>query len=238
MYKKKQREKDGLFVIEGFHLLAEALQYDVEIQEIFLQEEKEIPEDIHIPGITLTLVSSQVLKEMSMTETPQGVLAVCKLPKEQPVTILESDCYLFVDGVQDPGNLGTMIRTADAAGVSAVVLGDGTVDPFNDKVMRSAQGSQFHLPVIKGNLEDWIQACKQKGVPVLGSALDQEKGTTHTAIEVQDGFALIVGNEGAGVQASWLELSDQVIYVPIYGQAESLNVAVATGVLLYHLKKP
>ncbi|MFB4165840.1 TrmH family RNA methyltransferase [Alteribacillus sp. JSM 102045] len=232
LQKRKQREKEGLFVVEGYHLVEEVLQHDVEVQEIITEDHKNIP--ANHAGARVSLVTEQVMKEMSSTETPQGILAVCRLPKTQEVIVQKKGSYLFIDGVQDPGNLGTMIRTADAVGVSAVILGEGTVDPYNDKVVRATQGSLFHLPVIKGDLEEWIKACRNKNIPVFGTCVTQ--GTTHTAIEAQDGFALIVGNEGAGVQEKWLEQSDQNIYVPIYGNAESLNVSVATGILLYHLK--
>ncbi|WP_158736631.1 RNA methyltransferase [Alteribacillus sp. YIM 98480] len=233
LQKRKQREKEGLFVIEGFHLVEEALRHNIKVQAIIAEDNKNIPSNHSGAGISL--VTEQVMKEMSSTETPQGILAVCSLPKqEESLSIQELGCYLFIDGVQDPGNLGTMIRTADAVGASAVVLGEGTVDPYNDKVIRATQGSLFHLPVIKGDIEKWIEACQTKNIPVFGTSLNQ--GTTHTAIEAQNGFALIVGNEGAGVQEKWLEKTDQNIYVPIYGNAESLNVSVAAGILLYHLK--
>ncbi|SFE69003.1 TrmH family RNA methyltransferase [Alteribacillus iranensis] len=236
LHKRKYREKEQLFIVEGFHLVEEALKHNARVKEIFLEDEAELPGGFDFSYVHLTLVSHQVMKEMSMTETPQGILAVCEHKDDDSVSIQlqKEDSFLFVDGVQDPGNLGTMIRTADAAGMTAVILGEGTVDPYNDKVIRATQGSLFHIPLIKGDLEDWIKRCKESGIPVFGSAL--EEGTTHSAIASQEGFALIVGNEGAGVNSEWLERCDQIIYVPIYGEAESLNVSVATGILLYHLK--
>ncbi|SDH34161.1 RNA methyltransferase, TrmH family [Alteribacillus persepolensis] len=232
LQKRKQREKEGLFVIEGYHLVEEALHHAVEVQDILVTDGKSIPTGVS--KVNVTLITSQVAKEISTTATSQGIFALCHLPQDERFVITKKGSYLLIDGVQDPGNLGTMIRTADAAGVTAVILGEGTVDVYNDKVIRATQGSLFHLPVIKGDLEEWIQACKDNRIPVFGTSLQQ--GTTYTAIEAQDGFALIVGNEGAGVDEKWLEQTDQNVYVPIYGNAESLNVSVASGILLYHLK--
>lgn len=179
------------------------------------------------------LVTDQIMKELSETETPQGIAAVCVLPKEPEVERLEGQ-YLLIDRVQDPGNVGTMIRTADAAGLTGVILGEGSVDVFNSKVIRASQGSLFHLPVIKGNLEEWVGKLKNAMIPVFGTAL--KEASSYSALEPQAQFALIVGNEGEGVSQTLLEMADQNVYIPIHGQAESLNVAVATGILLYYFK--
>ncbi|RSL32209.1 RNA methyltransferase [Salibacterium salarium] len=233
--KKKYREREQQFVVEGWHLLEEVLSHEVVVQELLISENKEFRPHLDVSGLPVTVVTEQVMNEMSHTETPQGILAICRMPDQTDVLLNQNNNYLFVDGVQDPGNLGTIIRTADAVGITAVILGEGTVDSYNDKVIRATQGSLFHLPVIKGELEEWIDGCNKRAIPVFGTAVG--KGTTHSAIASQKGFALLVGNEGAGVQEKYLEMTDQNIYVPIYGNAESLNVSVATGILLYHLKQ-
>lgn len=135
--------------------------------------------------------------------------------------------------MQDPGNLGTLIRTADACGVDAIVAGRGCVDIYNGKVVRSAQGSHFHLPVVSGNLFEWVKFLKEKGIPVFGTAL--ENGVEFRSVPPQDAFALIVGNEGSGVNRDLLKETDKNLYIPIIGKSESLNVAVAAGILLYYL---
>ncbi|SFM31551.1 TrmH family RNA methyltransferase [Salibacterium qingdaonense] len=236
LMKRKFREREQQFVIEGWHLLKEAEAHDVKITDVFIEETKDIPEDVDVSDLPVSLVTGQVMQEMSRTETPQGVAAICRMPEETVLDVHTGHTYLFIDGVQDPGNLGTMIRTADAAGVTAVILGEGTVDGYNDKVVRATQGSLFHLPVLKGELGEWIQACRTHKIPIFGTSVNE--GTSHTAIGAQKGFALLVGNEGSGVQHSLLDETDQNIYVPIYGNAESLNVSVAAGILLYHLKQP
>lgn len=230
LHTKKGREQAREFLIEGEHLVEEALKSHVNIKELLISEEYTLKKEWDVSNITITYVTDRVMKEVSETQTPQGIAAVCEwLQNELDVS---KGSYLLIDSVQDPGNLGTMIRTADACGITAVVLGQGTVDMYNSKVIRATQGSIFHLPVIKSDLEEWIK--ENKDIPVFGTAL--ENASTYTSIEPQDSFALIVGNEGEGVQKSLLNLTDQNLYVPIYGKAESLNVAVATGILLYYLK--
>ncbi|ARK31671.1 TrmH family RNA methyltransferase [Halalkalibacter krulwichiae] len=226
---KKGRETTGRFLVEGYHLVEEAMKAKM-VEYVLVTEEAD---QQSLKDEDIIIVSEQVLKELSETETPQGIAAVCILPNEPDVERLEGQ-YLLLDRVQDPGNLGTMIRTADAAGMTGIILGEGSVDVFNSKVIRASQGSIFHLPVIKGNLEEWVNRMKNAMIPVFGTAL--KEASSYTAVEPLEQFALIMGNEGEGLAPSLLELTDQNIYIPIHGEAESLNVAVAAGILLYYLK--
>ncbi|WP_096189658.1 TrmH family RNA methyltransferase [Evansella halocellulosilytica] len=230
---KKGREKSGLFLLEGTHLIEEALKADVPIKSLIIAEGKELPSQWKALNLELIEVTDKVMREICETETPQGFAAICELPDNENLP-LEEGKFLFIDGVQDPGNIGGMIRTADAAGLTGVVLGEGTADPFNGKVIRATQGSLFHIPVQKMNLEEAIQICKENEIPVFGTSL---QGSTYTAIQPQEHFALILGNEGSGVQESLLSMCDQNLYIPIFGNAESLNVGVAAGILLYHLRE-
>lgn len=235
LLQRKYREKERLFLAEGFHLVEEAVRSNVPIDHIIIQEGIHLPAHIKKAEVEWILVTPSVMKVLSSTETPQGMIAVCRMPEEREFSLEKGSRYLIVDEVQDPGNLGTLIRIADAVGVEAVLLGKGTVDPYNDKVIRASQGSLFHVPVIKGDIRTWLHRLKELDIPIFGTAI--EKGTQYTNVESQREFALIVGNEGRGVNEEWLQKSDHIIYVPIYGKAESLNVAVATGVLLYHLNE-
>lgn len=232
LHTKKGRDNTGLFLIEGIHLIEEAMKAHLPIKELIVEVDKEIPAEWKVCNIPHTVVSRQVIKEISETETPQGFMAICQLPDNENLP-LEKGKFLFIDNVQDPGNIGAMIRTADACGLTGVVLGEGCVDPFNGKLIRATQGSLFHLPVQKMILEDAVQICKDNRIPVFGTSL---QGSTYNAIAPQENFALIMGNEGAGVSESLLEKCDQNLYIPIYGKAESLNVAIAAGILLYHLR--
>ncbi|MFC0557882.1 TrmH family RNA methyltransferase [Halalkalibacter alkalisediminis] len=230
---KKGRETTGRFLIEGYHLVEEAIKAQKLVEYILLTEGANPPATLSLQNEDVIIVSDQIMKELSETETPQGIAAVCVLPSEPDVERLEGQ-FLLIDRVQDPGNLGTMIRTADAAGMTGVILGEGSVDVFNSKVIRASQGSIFHLPVMKGNLQEWVLRLKHAMIPVFGTSL--QGASSYTAIEPQAQFAIIMGNEGEGMSASLLEMTDQNIYIPIHGKAESLNVAVATGILLYYFK--
>jgi RNA methyltransferase, TrmH family len=230
---KKEREKTGLFIIEGFHLVEEALKSGVRIVEIILEEKKEIPTNWSVDNIPITLVTEEIIKAISDTETPQGIAAVCKQFTYEQINWGKAN-VLLIDAVQDPGNVGTMIRTADAAGIDAVILGEGCVDLYNPKVIRATQGSLFHLPIIRGNLREWIKTLKEQQVHIYGTAL--ENGEDYKQVEPNEPFALLVGNEGSGVNKDLLQLTTKNLYIPIYGKAESLNVAVATGILLYYLR--
>lgn len=228
---KKERDKTGTFIVEGFHLVEEALKTDA-VQQIIISENIEIPQPFDYGSTPITTVTSDIFQELSDTETPQGILAVCESSLHHDVP--EGKHFLLIDAVQDPGNLGTMVRTADAAGLDAVIVGHGSVDLYNPKVLRSAQGSHFHVPLIRGDLKEWIKRLAEKDVVVFGTSL--ENGHNYKEIETTDAFALIVGNEGSGVNKELLALTSRNLYIPIFGKSESLNVAVATGILLYHLK--
>ncbi|MGN1402551.1 MAG: TrmH family RNA methyltransferase [Bacillus sp. (in: firmicutes)] len=226
---KKGRDKAGEFLVEGFHLVEEALKANA-VTAIIKAEEIDLPSGWNVDNIELYNTTDTVAKELADTETPQRIFAVCQ---KRIGECLAAGKILLLDGVQDPGNIGTIIRTADAAGVELIVLGDGCVDVYNSKSVRSTQGSIFHLPIRKEKLPTYIQQLKQDGIKVFGTSL-------HHAVDYREAtnagrYALVVGNEGNGVSEEVLRLCDQNLYIPIHGKAESLNVAVATGVLLYSL---
>jgi TrmH family RNA methyltransferase len=227
---KKERDKTGLFLVEGFHLVEEALKTG-RIEEIIVQENIDLPSSFDYGATPITSVPADIIKLLAETDTPQGIFAICH--QEEPSST-QGASYLLIDAVQDPGNLGTMIRTADAAGVDVVVVGNGSVDMYNSKVLRSAQGSHFHLPVIKGDISTWTSTLQERGIPVYGTALEHAK--PFHEVQPTDSYALIVGNEGNGVSNEILSKTTANLYIPIHGKSESLNVAVATGILLYYLR--
>jgi TrmH family RNA methyltransferase len=231
---KKERDNTGVFIIEGFHLVEEALKNPNIVLEIIVSEKIGLPPRMDFGSIPVTVVTDDISSELSDTEAPQGIYAICR-QTESEQSLANAKTLLLIDAVQDPGNLGTMIRTADASGIDAVIVGRGSVDIFNSKVLRSAQGSHFHLPIVRGDLNDWINTLNDRNIPVYGTALEQASIYTETA--PQDEFALIVGNEGSGISKDILAKTSVNLYIPIYGQSESLNVAVAAGILLYHLRK-
>lgn len=230
---RKERDKFSEFLVEGFHLTEESLKKKELVKLLIVREGVDIPESWNIDGVTLYSVTAAVAKEISETEHSQGIFAHCAQPEFTEQDQQNWTRLLLIDAVQDPGNIGTMIRTASAAGIDAVILGKGCADPFNPKTVRSAQGSHFQVPVVRGELGEWVPQLKNAGIPVFGTAL-QKAIPVHEA-ETKEKFALIVGNEGSGVAPELLQLTEQNLMVPLYGSAESLNVAVATGILLYSL---
>lgn len=230
LHTRKERMNTNTFLIEGDHLLEEALRSGWKIKEVIL-EEGENDLQLETNNLQTTIVSKTVFRHLSQTQSPQGIMAVVYMKESLNI---KGEQILIVDRVQDPGNLGTMIRTADAAGFSGIILGEGTVDLYNDKVIRATQGSIFHLPIIQANLVDEINQLKQNGFTILATAL--EDAVRYDQICIQERTAIVVGNEGAGIQEKILNQADHIVSIPIYGQAESLNVSIAAAILMYHVK--
>jgi len=230
---RKERDKSGEFLVEGFHLVEEALKKQDSVIALVVREGMNIPQTWNVDNIEIIEITMEIAKEIAETEHSQGIYAHCS----QPTTTIDQQQswtrLLFIDAVQDPGNVGTMIRTADAAGLDAVILGKGSADAFNPKTVRSGQGSHFHIPVLRGELSEWVQTSKERGIPVYGTSLDES--VVYNSVKSQEQFALIMGNEGSGLSPELLVQTDLNLKIPLLGQAESLNVAVATGILLYTL---
>jgi len=179
------------------------------------------------------LVSPEVLKELCETQTPQGIVVeVAKQSQALPKSL--SGKYLLLEDVQDPGNVGTMIRTADAAGYDGVFLSDKSADIYNQKTLRSMQGSHFHLPIYRGPILDMVEVCRKQGIPVLATTLS-DVSVDYKAVKTDGNFALVMGNEGQGISQDMAESADQLVHISMPGQAESLNVAVAAGILMFSL---
>lgn len=230
---RKERDKSGEFLVEGFHLVEEVLKKQASVLALIVREGMIIPPGWNVENLEIIEVTMDIAKEIAETEHSQGIYAHCI---QTEVTQAEQHNWkriLMIDAVQDPGNVGTMIRTADAAGMDAVILGKGSADAFNPKTVRSGQGSHFHIPIIRGELLEWVQACKDKEIPVYGTSLNDSIVYNH--VKPQEQFVLIMGNEGSGLSHELLVQTDMNLKIPLIGQAESLNVAVATGILLYTL---
>ncbi|MGO3792589.1 MAG: TrmH family RNA methyltransferase [Enterococcus gilvus] len=240
LQQKKYRQQTQTYLLEGFHLIQEAKAANVLLKEVFINQRglnewsEWIEENLEENLEEYYLVSDEVLKTLASQPTPQGIIAVAEMPKEDTADF--TGAWLLLDNVQDPGNVGTMIRTADAAGFSGVILGQGSADLYNPKTLRSTQGSLYHLSVKPGDLAEIIPQFQQADIPVLGTALDK-MAKDYLSVEKMSDFALVMGNEGQGISPELLVKTDQNLYIPIKGQAESLNVAIAAGVLMFHLLK-
>ncbi|WP_309068082.1 RNA methyltransferase [Microbacterium sp.] len=241
--KRNARKETGLFLLEGPQAVREALTFRPEtIVELFatptaLERHQDVRTLLTDEGLEAQFVSESVLEAMSDTVTPQGFVAVARQNPTALKDIFAAAPRLIAicEEVRDPGNLGTIIRAADAAGADAVVLTGRTVDPYNPKVVRSTTGSLFHLPVaVGGELEDVIARAHAAGMTVLAADV---KGDDLLAARAEgllrNPTGWLFGNEAHGLQDDALALADRVLKLPIFGRAESLNLATAASVCLY-----
>ncbi|MDV7740081.1 TrmH family RNA methyltransferase [Leuconostoc mesenteroides] len=233
---KKGRQENHTYLLDGLHLVEEAVKAGAKFHAIMATEKQMADYLPNVPhGVPAFEISEEVAKHIAGTNTPQGIFAEISLPEKTfDPSYVHDGAWLLLDKIQDPGNVGTLVRTADAAGFKGVVLGAGTADAFAPKVVRAMQGSQFHLEVLNGDLSEWVAALASNNLPVYGSQLN-EKAKSYRDVEPSTQFGLIVGNEGQGMSAELAEKTTANLYIPIQGQAESLNVAIAGGILMFSL---
>lgn len=228
LLKKKYREQS--YLIEGWHLFEEAEKANAEFLNIFVLEDFTDRVE-HMSNVTF--VTPEVLKELTDSKTPQGIIAEVAMPI-LPLANLKAGRYLVLEDVQDPGNVGTMIRTADAAGLDGVLISDKSADIYNQKTLRSMQGSHFHLPVWRTNVYEACETLQNLGVPLIATTLSKDS-VDYKTVKHDGNFALVMGNEGNGISDKMTNQADVLAHIIMPGQAESLNVAVATGIVLFSL---
>jgi TrmH family RNA methyltransferase len=236
--KRAFRDRDRAFLAEGPQAVREALALEGVVVELFTTAEAEYRHADLITAATAAgaqvfRASGEVMAELAQTVTPQGLLAVCRFV-HVPLEAMPADARLVavLAHVRDPGNAGTVLRSADAAGADAVVFTDASVDPYNGKCVRASAGSLFHLPVVTGApAAEAVRRLKDGGLQVL--AADGAGKRTLDDVDLSGPTAWIFGNEAWGLPQEILDLADEVVRVPIYGRAESLNLATAAAVCLY-----
>lgn len=226
---KKYRDRLNLFLVEGWHLVLEAYRAGL-VEEVILTEE--VACELEVPKIYVT---QEIIKKITELDTPVPILALCHKVKNDPQKIGQR--ILMLDGVQDPGNLGTILRSAKAFHVDTVILGTKTVDLYNAKVLRATQGMVFHLHVIEGDLVELIPKIKKQGIPIYGTKVESGEDVRKLETSAKTQYALVMGNEGNGVTEEVLSLCDHYLYIQMDSEVESLNVAVATSILLYELDR-
>ena len=235
----KDRKEQKIFIVEGIRICKEIPKSWNPVfyvcENYYLQKKEEVLQITN--GQEYELVSEDVFDKISDTKTPQGILALVKQPeyslKELPVG--EDAMFMVIENVQDPGNLGTIIRSCEAAGVSAVILSKDTVDIYNPKVIRSTMGSIFRVPFILN--QDMIEVAswlKEKEITTYAAHL---KGTDFYEEKLTDKIAFFIGNEGNGLSDALTKLADKKIKIPMSGTVESLNVAIAATLLAYEGKR-
>ncbi|HMM83163.1 MAG TPA: RNA methyltransferase [Terrimesophilobacter sp.] len=248
LHKREARSSTGLFLLEGPQAVAEALAYRAElVVELYatptaLERYTDIAQSAVDAGVDVEFVTEKVLESMADTVTPQGIVAVCHQFPTSLKDLLRAHpngatpmLLAILEEVRDPGNAGTMVRAADAAGADGVIFSGRSVDLYNPKVVRASTGSLFHLPVaVDAELVNVVERCRDAGIQVIaadikGDDLLQVRGEGVLAAPT----AWLFGNEARGLTDEKLALADHVVSVPIYGRAESLNLATAASVCLY-----
>lgn len=248
LQRRKARGRRGLAVLEGVRLVEEALAAGLEFKGALVSPDlarttrgQALTAELASHAVTVEEVGARTFGQLAGTDTPQGILAVVA-PRtwsvaDVPTTAGGGGAVLVVDGVQDPGNVGTLIRTAHALGASASVLLRGSADPMNAKALRAAMGATFRHPVLQLDDAPFIKWARERGLTLWAAAVDgvplaRALDASRSPTEL---IAVIVGNEGAGIRPQLNAVAAQRVAIPLAGGAESLNVAVAAGILLYEV---
>ena len=232
---KKYRIMEKRFIVEGFRFVTEALQSEFQVSTVIVSESQlerynkfEIEAKLQ-KDTKVFYIKEQLFNSLSATETPQGILAV--VVNKQMELVDSQGFYVLVDGVQDPGNLGTIIRTADAASALGVILLKGTVDAYNEKTLRSTMGSIFHLPIVEAKDLEVLDNLKSAGFKLIVSSLEGKNNFYDE--DLQGKVIIAVGNEGNGITKEIQDLAESKVKIPMPGKAESLNVAIASSIMMY-----
>ncbi|MCQ2535637.1 MAG: RNA methyltransferase [Lachnospiraceae bacterium] len=228
----KFRREEGVFIVEGPRMVSETPTEF--LHTIYLSETG--AKNFDYPGAEI--ISDKIYKNLSDTVNPQGVLAIVKMPKYnyEEVVGKSNALLIFLENLQDPGNLGTIMRTAEAAGCAGIIADKNTVDLFNPKVVRSTMGAIYRMPFVSvESLDDAVKKAKDKGVKFYAAHLKGKK--TCYECDYKTSTAFLIGNEGNGLTDAAADLADEKILIPMDGKAESLNAAMATGILVYEAKR-
>jgi len=225
---KKERENAGLFVADGTKLLAEAVRYYPGLQTVILSDgvEADVPAQVEV-----IRVPEEIMGYISPMETPQGALFLCRLP--EPKEFTPQAGMLLLDGIQDPGNLGTILRTADALDVPVALL-EGCADPYSHKVVRASMGAVLRVQPVQATWEQVSVACAAAKIPVAVTALsDRARDIREADLK---SMAVVIGSEGRGVRQQILEQADAELIIPMNAHCESLNAAVAATIVMWEMK--
>lgn len=225
---RREREQAGLFVADGTKLLQEAVHYYPGLDTVILSDgvEAQVPDHVKV-----VRVPEEVMASVSPMETPQGALFLCRLPGK--TEFRPKAGMLLLDGIQDPGNLGTILRTADALDIPVALL-EGCADPYSHKVVRSSMGAVFRTPVIQTTWEEAKTACSQENIPIAVTALSDKAQDLRDAPLSR--MAVVIGSEGRGVRQEILDAADAQLIIPMNPHCESLNAAVAAAIVMWQMK--
>lgn len=226
------RREEGVFVCEGPKLIEEALKWGACVETLLAAEGKTPPQGLPRESRRVEVPDS-LLRAVSSVETPQGLLAVCRTPSLTPPDKLSGGRYLVLDGVQDPGNLGTIWRTADAFGADGLILLPGCADPWGPKTLRATMGACFRLPVWEGTLEALLPRLEKAALPLYATALREDTEDIRAVPLAR--AAVVIGSEGQGVSPPVLAACEKTLKIPMRERCESLNAAAAGTVVLWQM---
>jgi len=221
---KKYRDETNMFLVETRHLVKEAYDSGY-LEELLVLEDSDFSLDIET-----NYINESVLKYLSNLPSPSEVIGICRKKNEE----LKGNKILILDDIQDPGNLGTIIRSSAAFDVDTIVLSKGCADVYSDKVIRASQGMLFKVNIIRDDIEKIISKLKSEDYKIFGTKVDGGKDVK--SVSKSEKFAIIMGNEGNGVSKEILDMCDEYLYIPMNNECESLNVGVATSIILYELR--
>ncbi len=231
---KKTRMNAKRFIVEYYHLVNEASKTNL-LEAIISTDEKELKK---INNVKRYLVNDAIINKIATTKNPQNILGIVKMLDHNitnlvPIIKENKTKLIMLDDVNDPGNLGTIIRTAAGLGYDGIIMSPNTVDLYNEKVIRSTQGVMFKIPIIKANLQEIIKLLKKEKVFCIGTALTNAKDVKH--ITKKDKFAICLGNEAKGISKEVLDNMDENVKIAMKNDVESLNVSIAAGIIMYEM---
>ena len=225
---RKERENTGLFVADGTKLLSEAVKWWPGLETVILSDGVEADVPAHVRVVS---VPRDVMESISPMQAPQGALFLCRLPEKK--AFVPQPGMLLLDGIQDPGNLGTILRTADALQIPVALL-EGCADPFSHKVVRASMGAMFRTPPVQTTWEQVKTACEQAGIPVAVTALSDRAEDIRSAALSK--MAVVIGSEGQGVRKEILHSAQAELIIPMNENCESLNAAIAAAIFMWQMK--
>ncbi len=233
---KKYRDETGEYIVEGIKLVKEAIEENSKIKHIIICEDCESDSKIEqsllydIAKNNCIYVTKQVFQHITGVETPQGVLAVVEKNNKKEIDY-NKDIIIALDGIQDPGNLGTILRTVDSANLNQIILSNDCVDPYNPKVVRSTMGAIFRLNIIETkNLKETLEKAQKNKFDIMVTALDTNNNIYNVEYKNK---VIVIGNEANGVSKEIQDIANYKVKIPMLGRTESLNASVATGIIIY-----
>lgn len=229
---KSYRTKTGEYLLEGYRLVHDAIENGVKLKNIIVADTFDASEFSHLD---LTVMPEKLFNQLKTTVNSQGIMAVATMNERtfNENTVKDGNFFIYLDGIQDPGNLGTIVRIADAGGVDGVMLSKTCVDIYNPKTIRSTMASMFNVPVYENCETDTLKMLKNNGFDLVAGSLEAK--CSHYEVDYSNHIVVVIGNEANGITDEVMSMCNVPVKIPIYGKAESLNASVACGILVYEI---